>query len=351
MNPPSLSPQHQQILSRDPLPRTPRNLEDRNPAAARVFSTAAYDPREQFDVWRSRVSSLWDARLAAGASVTAGFHAEYMTCNLGGIVISSGRFAAHRLARSSGHAHRSLVDHWWLVRARSGEAWFETGERRLHARPGDIFLISLDQDFRGCTTDYDALTLILPRDDFRPVAASLDSACNTILSGNLAGLLADHLDSLETRLVGMSPEELVEAGRATAGVIAACVRPSGDQSHEANAAIEALLFERAQSYIQLNLSNHDLTPDQLAQVLGVSRSNLYRAFERVGGIFRYIQHCRLAAARAALSAGDRRQIKDIAYRHGFRTASGFAKAFRREFGYSPGEARESSRDEPGIDSV
>jgi AraC-like DNA-binding protein len=337
----SITSKRWEILGRGPLPRSPRDLKDRNPAAPRIISTAAYETREQFEVWRTRVSSLWDVTLPPGARVGDGFTAEYMICNLANVVISSGLFSAQAVARLPDYAHRSPIDHWFLIRARSGDAWFETGERQMHARPGDMYLISLDQDFRGLLTDHNRLTLALPRDAFPSVAATLDSVCNTVLSGNLARLLADYLDSLETRVVGMSPEELVQAGRATVDMIAACIQPSRDSLHVAGGAIEAALFERARSYIRLHLGNPDLTPDHLTRALRVSRSNLYRAFEHVGGVSRYVQRTRLLAARAALNAGDDRRIQEIAYSHGFKLASDFTRAFRREFAYSPREARDA----------
>ncbi|WP_245424276.1 AraC family transcriptional regulator [Methylovirgula sp. 4M-Z18] len=232
-----------------------------------------------------------------------------------------------------------------LVRTISGEAWFATGERQIHAKAGDTYLISLDQDFRGRMTDYQAQILYLPRDAFRSVAADFDKLCNMILPGSLIGLLGDHLGSLENRLVDMGPEELAQAGRATVDLIAASIQPLHKRLQEALGAIDTVLFERANVYIQSHLANPDLAPEDLMQAIGVSRSNLYRAFEHVGGVSRHIQSCRLLAARSALRRGGR--IQDIAYNHGFSSGTVFARAFRREFGYSPSKARDRSDPETG----
>ena len=72
----------------------------------------------------------------------------------------------------------------------------------------------------------------------------------------------------------------------------------------------------------------------------MSRSNLYRLFEDTGGVARYIQRERLLEARAVLSDSNNTQIiSAIAEDLCFADASSFTRAFKREFGYAPSEAR------------
>jgi AraC-like DNA-binding protein len=331
------------FLEYAPLPREPRDIRDRTPAPPRILSTRPYEPPEQFDVWRTRISSLTDVGLPEGTNPAQGFEVEFMTCNMADVVLTSGHFAAQTLARAAEPSRGAPIDYWWLFRGRSGEAWFETGERRIHARPGAMFLISLDDEFRGRITDYDGLLLGLPRSVFAPVADELDRVCNTILSGNLIQLLADYLGNLEMHVMTMSADELKQAGRATAEMIAACIQPSADRLEQARGSIESVMFERARLYIENHLGEFDLTPERVAQQLRISRSNLYRAFESAGGVARYILRKRLRAAHAELVASTDRQVQEIAYRHGFKLASDFARSFRREFGYSPRDARERGR--------
>ncbi|MEW6639862.1 MAG: helix-turn-helix domain-containing protein [Pseudomonadota bacterium] len=331
------------LLEHMPLPREPRDFRDKAPALPRVLSTLPYDPPEQFEVWRSRMSTLSAVGLPEGASAAHGFEVEFMTCNMDDIVLSSGHFAAQTFARAAKSSADARLDHWLLFRLRSGEAWFETDERRIHAAPGGTFLISLDQDFHGRITDCEGMLLILPRAAFLPVAEGLDNLCNIVLSGNLIELLADFLSSLEARVVRMRADELKQAGRAAADMIAACMQPSPGLSALARGSIDSVLFERARLYIQNHLGEFDLTPERVAQQLRTSRSNLYRAFEHVGGVARYIQLKRLRAAHAELAERADKQVQQVAYRYGYKLASDFARAFRREFGYSPREARERRR--------
>lgn len=327
-----------------PVPRAPRDFKDRDPAAPRLLSLAAYDRRDQFDVWRTRLSALWDTVPLSDDRAANGFTAEYVSANLGGVILNSGRFSAHGLERVARPASRSPLDHWSLVLGRSGEAWLEAGGRELRAGPGDMFLVSLDQEHRGQLSDYEGLAMFLPRDALGDVAAALDGASATTLSGPLAELLADYLTDLEKRIIGMSEEELLTAGRAATAMIATCIQPSRDRLDAARPAIEAALFERGRAYIQAHLSDPDLGFDVLLRELGVSRASLDRAFEHEGGVAHYIRRRRLHVARAALVGNKDRRIEDIASSVGYRLAGDFARAFRREFGFSPSEARE--RGEP-----
>ena len=78
-------------------------------------------------------------------------------------------------------------------------------------------------------------------------------------------------------------------------------------------------------------------------MVGMSRSNLYRLFEDTGGIARYIQHERLLEAGAILAdPASTQTVSVIAEDLCFADASGFSRAFKREFGYTPREARHAA---------
>jgi AraC-like DNA-binding protein len=75
----------------------------------------------------------------------------------------------------------------------------------------------------------------------------------------------------------------------------------------------------------------------------MSRSSLYRLFEDIGGVARYIQSQRLLEAHAVLSdPATTKSISAIAEDLCFADASSFSRVFRREFGHSPGEVRSAA---------
>ena len=63
----------------------------------------------------------------------------------------------------------------------------------------------------------------------------------------------------------------------------------------------------------------------------------------MGGVAKYIQRERLREAHAVLTdPATKRSISVIAEDLGFADASSFGRAFKREFGYNPGEIRSAA---------
>ena len=94
-------------------------------------------------------------------------------------------------------------------------------------------------------------------------------------------------------------------------------------------------------YIQFNYS-HDISVDDIAKAVGVSRSHLYRAFQAVYGCSpsEYLIRCRLQRARQLLSA-TALPVGTVAASAGFEDPLYFSRLFRQRTGQSPSAWRES----------
>lgn len=103
-----------------------------------------------------------------------------------------------------------------------------------------------------------------------------------------------------------------------------------------------MIMARAKKLIAAQLAKRDLSPEKLCRDLNISRSRLYRIFAPSGGISNYIRRQRLLRTRDILSDDkDRRSISLIAEEWGFMDPSTYSRTFRREFGMTPKEARET----------
>ncbi|TGQ38329.1 AraC family transcriptional regulator [Mesorhizobium sp. M00.F.Ca.ET.216.01.1.1] len=304
------------------------------------FSTRDLVREDQFGAWQTLLAPLVDVRLPDGVFPSDGFPADHTAWNLGSMLIVQQRAPAHSYIRSDTKLRSSSIDHWYVALLRTGRAWTEVDGRVALGKPGTMELRSLGHPFRGRTTESESLFLYLPRELFEHSAAALDAKNNSTLSGNVANLLIDYISGIEARLHALSANDLPRIVHATRDMIMACFSPSKDQTAVAEHLAGVALMERARRYIQGNLDAIDLTPDTVCRALGISRTRLYQLFEPNGGVSHYIQRRRLLTAHAALSDPEEtRRIIDIAEAVGFNSAANFSRAFSKEFGYSPREAR------------
>jgi len=310
------------------------------------LSTRHLPDSSQFPAWRELAAPYVD--IFPTDVSQPGFIADQVTWDLGSVAFMRCRNPALVYARTAQHLRANPIDDWFLTFARRGDNAGQVGQNwRNSASPRQLGVNSLRNTFQGSTTELDALMLFLPRDFCRDAAATLDAVVNTRLTSGLGQLLADYMLDLERRLPMLTESELPSLLAATRAMVLACIMPDPDRLMEAQRPIEATLLERAKQLIQENLLSPALGADELCRQLGVSRSRLYRLFEPLGGVVRYIRCRRLLDAHVALcDANDDRRIADIAAERGFVDAAEFSRAFKREFGYRPRDARNEAVPRP-----
>ena len=100
------------------------------------------------------------------------------------------------------------------------------------------------------------------------------------------------------------------------------------------------LFEQAQHFIELHLSNPDMRRADIAQSLHLSERQVARLFSANDTSFsREVSRRRIHTAKFLLGAEPETPIAEIALRCGFRSTPHFSRTFREIVGCSPTEAR------------
>jgi len=102
-------------------------------------------------------------------------------------------------------------------------------------------------------------------------------------------------------------------------------------------------MRRLTEYVE-SCSDMPVTSSDIAALCGVSNGHLRRAFKQTTGrtLHEYVEQTRLGRATALLTTTDR-PLKRIAGELGFASASGFAIAFKRASGETPGGFRRRMR--------
>ncbi|WP_211253546.1 helix-turn-helix domain-containing protein [Prolixibacter bellariivorans] len=113
--------------------------------------------------------------------------------------------------------------------------------------------------------------------------------------------------------------------------------------------IENEFLSKATAIIEENLSNEQFGVSELANEMGMSRSNLLRKVKKLTNLSasQFIRQVRLDAAMELLKETSL-TTSEISYRVGFGSTSYFIKCFRDQYGYPPGEAKgkASAEEEP-----
>ncbi|TXI08900.1 MAG: helix-turn-helix domain-containing protein [Rhizobium sp.] len=304
------------------------------------FSTRDLEPAAQFAAWQTYVNPLVDIRLPDNIPQETGFPADHTAWNLGGMLIVQQDTPPHSYMRPQAKVKANLIDHWHIAVLRDGRTWTEVDGHVLEGEPGKVELRSLGHPFRGRSTGAQTLSLFLPRALLFDVPAPVEIENNIALSGVFTNMLIEYLDSVEDNLPRFAATDLPHVVQTVRNMIVASVSTSAAQSTGVEQHSTLAVTERVRRFVESNLNSGDLTVEQICRELGISRTRLYQIFEQYGGVHHYIQRRRLLSAHAALSdPGNREQIVDIAFAVGFSSAAHFSRAFSKEFGYSPREAR------------
>jgi len=237
------------------------------------------------------------------------------------------------------YLRRDPIDHWVISYCVRGTHFANTAGTPVEVPAKVPFLASLGQEFLHERTHIYRVSFLMARDGFRDIAPLLDAACAPTLDTPLGHLLGDYMMALEHHLPDVTEADFPRLARAVGAMVAAAA-PSAERVAIAGAQIDVGRKERVRRVIRKHLRTPTFRPSILCRLVGMSRSNLYRLFEDTGGVARYIQRERQLEAHAVLTdPASTQSISSIAEDLCLADASSFSRAFKREFGHSPGELR------------
>lgn len=329
-------------------PREPNQANDTTPSGPPAltplrFSTASFEPAQQFATWRSHLEPIIEVSLPDGVTPDDGFIAEHTAWNLEKMLLVRQRTDAFRFARSAEKLRSNSIDHWYIGIPHKGNAWTEVDGHVVESRSDTVTFRSLGHPYRGRATEGEVTLLYMPYGLFADHAGMLVAANNSILSGNYATLLIDYIGSVEAKLPVLVASDLAKIVYTIRDMLVTCLAEASANCRNGVNPSTLSAMERVHHYIHSNLSAPDLNPDSISRAMGISRTRLYELFEANGGVLNYIRRKRLQDAYAALSDPTNSQrVLDIAEEAGFDVAANFTRAFTHEFGLSPSEIRKAA---------
>ena len=173
-------------------------------------------------------------------------------------------------------------------------------------------------------------TLLVPRARVGALLPRVEPA--VVAPGPATRLLAGHLAALSALDGPIAGPAAAAAAGAALELLAAALHP-GPQTPGR--------WERVRAYVERHLADPDLCPQRIAAAHALSLRALYLLFEqRDETVSGYVRRRRLVHARAELARlGSGTTVAEVAHRWGFADQSGFARAFRRQYGCAPNDVR------------
>ena len=314
-------------------------------SAARVdiLSTGTVAAREKVAYWRESVCSA-----VFGISVETmpeQFSARITARNAGPLRFAMSESTAYQIARTQQQIDETQSDHYSIYVQLSGQTVSSMNDEVFTFNANDIGVYDGRQPFRSMHGGRRAIAVMpramierrapwLARRTHHKLAASSPFAelarrhvmtltdPETSLNESAMSVLSENL----CNLIALASAEEVEPGR---------LQPE-------------LQLETILVFCRQHLHEADLSPQKVADRLGVSVRTLHWRFKQAGNTFgRWIRENRLDGCAAALRDPNQRavNISDIAYNWGFNDLSHFNKAFRARFSMTPREWRHERRGE------
>ncbi|MGW2912752.1 helix-turn-helix transcriptional regulator [Streptomyces asoensis] len=238
---------------------------------------------------------------------------------------------------------------------------------RLRLAPGDVCFYATDRapalDFRE---PFRATTFLLPADllgltdsDVRRIArtpVARSSRLGTLLSPLLSDLakaaaeagapVGEMLARNAVNLLATLAAEQLGTAPATADGETGAPGPAAAAGPDG---VRPPVLGRVMEYVELHLTDPDLSPEAVARAQHISVRYLHKLFKDEGTtVSRWILRRRLEECRRDLARHDRggRTIAAVAARWGFLSATHFSRVFRSAYGMSPREWRETAGNGP-----
>ncbi|WP_196223258.1 helix-turn-helix domain-containing protein [Roseibium sp. RKSG952] len=311
-----------------------------------VFDTSLIETAGQYEVWRESISCIFDTE-AQREPIKNGFPARIEATRFNTLLFSKTICPAQKWTRTPLRIAADGMDHLMIQLYKRGEHTWQKNDNDIDLPKGGLLVFDLSQETRAFTTDSENLSVIIPKSLFADrINLSLNYHMKILYPNNaINSLLYNHLLDIDRISQIITPSEACHIAPSTVGLLASCLNMGVEFDDPAQKpAIDSAVFRRITSFIDVNLCNMKLNAKYISENIGVSRSGLYRIFNRFGGVENYIKKRRLDDSFRVLSdpSQNRRKILDVAFDAGYNTHSSFCKAFKNQFNISPQELRKNN---------
>lgn len=220
----------------------------------------------------------------------------------------------------------------------SGAGEFEYNGNSMSFHEGDLIFYDTELMYTlRYPRSVDTITLRVPRPQVLARLQEADRQFAVRIDGThpLGKLAANLIQSL-TSMSDLPPDQRCRAAEAPIiDVLCLAVKDSETRQMRPTPG-QAQLLSRIKKDLGTLLEETELTLEGIASRHGISQRTLNRLFASEGTtVMKWLWSQRLSASYRAMSDGSVRQVTEAAFRFGFKDASHFTRAFKREYGIAP----------------
>jgi AraC family transcriptional activator of tynA and feaB len=302
-----------------------------------TWSTSAAARGGQFGYWRELICAAFLA-LTPESDLRDGFAGTVTQRPLGALSLAQIDSQRQRVRRTETDIARAPRAGYYANLQVRGVSLMRQGDRQTVLRPGDLAVVDTGEPFRfDFGADFRQLSFFVPGPLLDAQTSGPVRTATRIGTAAGVGAAVRHaLGALNGPAI--APATAARLAVHTGGLLAAALEPvvaadpvRAPRSHS-----------RAVADIEEHLTDDDLSPAATARRLGVSVRGLHGLF--AGGERSYtatVRRLRLEQAYRDLRdpARDRLRVIDVATAAGFVGVAAFHRAFRREYGRTPGQVR------------
>jgi AraC-like DNA-binding protein len=313
-----------------------------NGANATMMDTDDVSARDRIPFWNDWINSLFQG-LQSDLYGDTEFDGRLASAHAGDVILTRLESNRHRVMRSRTQVRGSEIGYLKIVAPFYGSAGVEQKGREAWVSPGEWSIYDTTDTYAvNNPSRVEHLIVMVPKAHLAERGLVIDELMARRLGGcgGIARVALETMRSAWRELPCMTPD----AARSTGDVITQCVHLSLlDLAGRATAITQReALRERIKQHVMRHLADPDLSVEQIARALNVSRRHLYNAFadepDGVAGFLlaRRIEACRLAFDDPKLAG---RSITEVALAFGFSNPAHFSRVFRNHSGVSPSAYR------------
>ncbi len=302
-----------------------------------MHSTDSLPASARADHWNSVIAKAYfplDLTFRDAAS----FQGQLDIGTVGDLSLSRLRTEAVQYERHRRHISRTTEEQYLITIPRQAPIEFRQLGREVRCDPGGFILERGDEPYRfsyGSANDLCVVKVAKPVLSER--LRNPDRFCALVFNGRegMGSLFTTMAQEIQ-RTVTTDPLGGTVLARHLVELLVLTLDRSSDAEQGAGSSVREAHRRRAQSVILSQLSNGDLTPETVADRVGISKRYLHELFAEVNcTVSQFIREQRLRAARDLLQMPNAGPMSDIAYRFGFSDQAQFSRLFKAMFGQTP----------------